>query len=558
MAVKLVIDDPKKDQLVPVKALKDFGVALQRETIMKDSFMEKMFKSEEKRKGKKEKIKAIADAINKIGGAADGKRAWFAKLFLAPFEGKASKEAKELFEAISKTDGFEALQTATTEYNKTFKANTDATATAAANLTSVLEKTLTPATAQFAEAYKAQAQQAAAAPPAPPVAPANAAPAAGGTAPVTAGGAAPASLEESSIINRFKMDKKLYEAGLIERSEYLASLAEAKKTLLEASRVPMRNVVDAALKQAQKDNVLIKDVDALIAYMKQIRSAQVPGKSKYSEEELKKAKETAGYTIGTAPPPQADASAGGGAGGGPPAGGPQQPTTPTPAPTAPDPILSGLSTLTGKDKPEEGELVKLAKDSASFQQVMTDLGKTVITEALTPKQKQLVKLNLQKQVLAEYIKTGEMATKTQLNEFFLMALLLAALAAAAGWAIKTLGPMLAKSLTGTEPSGRSTPNDSTKDSSDIAAALGAGYSPNGQMSDINGKTVPDIAAAIQKFETTLTEKSKIITNAVATIKAATSGKEMPQTYGPFAAAFAQSPASEIAALNAALAKLKAY
>jgi hypothetical protein len=558
MAVKLVIDDPKKDQLVPVKALKEFGVALQRETIMKDSFMEKMFKSEEKRKGKKEKIKAIADAINKIGGAADGKRAWFAKFFLAPFEGKASKEAKELFEAISKTDGFEALQTATTEYNKTFKANTDATATAAAKLTSVLEKTLTPATAQFAEAYKAQTQQpAAATPAAQPVAPANAAPAAGGggTAPVTAGGAA--SLGESSIVDRFKMDKKLYEAGLIERSEYLASLAEAKKTLLEVSR-QIQAAVDAALKQAQEKNVAINTVQDLQAYMKKVPEARGITLAKtYTDQILNAAKQRAGYTIGTAPAggppaPKTDAPAGGS-----PAGGPQ-PTPQAPAPAAPDPILSGLSTLTGQNKPEEGELVKLAKDSASFQQVMTDLGKTVITEALTPKQKQLVKLNLQKQVLAEYIKTGEMATKTQLNEFFLMALLLAALAAAAGWAIKTLGPMLAKSLTGTEPSGRSRPNDSTKDSSDIAAALAAGYSPNGQMTDINGQTVPDIAEAIQKFSATLADKSKIITEAVATIKQSVGQKQMPPTYGPFDQAFAQSPANEINALNAALEKLNAY
>lgn len=189
---------------------------------------------------------------------------------------------------------------------------------------------------------------------------------------------------------------------------------------------------------------------------------------------------------------------------------------------------------------------------------MTDLGKTVITEALTPKQKELVKLSVQKQVLSEYIKTGEVATKTQLNEFFLMALLFAALTAVAGWVIKTFSELLVKSLTGTEPSGRSRQNDSVKDVSNIAAALGAGYSPDGQMTDVNGQTVADVQQVIDNFKTTLTDKSNVITRAVQLIKGGMTTKTPPPTYGAFDRAFTRSPATEITALNAALDKLKAY
>jgi len=539
MAVKLVIDDPKKDQLVPVDAFKKFAGVLDLETVKNDSFMEKMFQDEKKRNEKKEKIKAIAAAISGIK-APENKRAWFAKFFLVPFEGKASKEAKELFEAISKTDGFKELVAATDRYNQNFKANTDEVANAAKALSDVIQNTLTPATAQFAEAYKAQASQQAQA------TPQQAAPAPAGTtgAPVAP---PPGTLQKLKdvfadnpnvlqTLSVLGLGDKTIDDPKTTSTDIINAISKANDQQ-KAVLAPLLQQVNLNINSLPNPEQLTEKLKRSLDLTKKLYEFGFIDKTEYLAAIVKTKKVLAEAQPAAAPAAQPVNPA------------QQQSQKPK------DPILSGLSTLTGQNKPEEGELVTLSQSSGTMQQAMTDLGKSVIAESLSLKQKKLVKLNLQKQILSEYLATGEVATKTQLNEFFLMALLLAALAGVVGWAIKTLGPILKNSLTGTEPSGRSTKVDSAKQASEIASAVGAGYSPNGQITDASGKTVPDPKTKIEEFKKTLAEKSQVIAEAVNVVNTNMQGKTAPPPYEAFKTAYAQSPANEINRLSAALDKV---
>lgn len=217
-------------------------------------------------------------------------------------------------------------------------------------------------------------------------------------------------------------------------------------------------------------------------------------------------------------------------------------------------IAGAISTLVGQTQNDpEGELVKLTKKSGATQQAFTDMEKGVVAESLTHKQQQLVKLQVKKQVLAEYVKTGEVATKTQLNEFFLTALIFAALAGVIAWATSKLWPVLKDAVNGAPASGRSRGGDPAKETQDLVQSLGGGYNSQGQLVDINGKAVPDIKTQVKQFKTDLQEKSNVIAAAanIAITKADDGVKVLP-SFQPFQQTFTASPQTEIAAVITAL------
>lgn len=544
MAVKFELDK-KKDQLVPCKAFKEWGGSLKK---INTSTLEKLFTSEKKREEKKSKLGTIAAATEKLPNEG---RAWFIDIFLSAFGGKADDLAKDLFKDLTKGDTFKELEKATSEYNATFKANTLAVAKASEALTKRVADAMTPVAGAFGKEFKEKilTQQA----------PQPTQPAGTVAAPAPAG----AQPTQESIDRELYQSKKLLELGFITENEHLAKLVEIKTGLSEAAGKKMRGYVDAALKDAQKKNVRINNVADLVNHMKSIKSAQIPGRN-YTEKDLATAKRAAGYTLTPAAPTPADPAA---PGSGAPSGAAPQPTPAGAAPVAPaatppaapqpNPIAGAISTLVGvKENDPDSELVKLTQKSGATQQAFTDMEKGVVAESLTHKQQQLVKLQVKKQVLAEYVKTGEVATKTQLNEFFLTALIFAALAGVIAWATSKLWPVLKDAVNGAPASGKSRGGDPAKETQDLVQSLGGGYNSQGQLVDINGKAVPDIKAQVAQFKTDLQDKGKVITDAAKTAidKADEAVKALP-SFTPFQQTFTTSPQTEIDAVIAALDKV---
>lgn len=551
MAVKFELDK-KKDQLVPYAALNAFANGIRQKLITPSSF-EKLFTKEEKREEKKkrmEKLAALIEGLQKKEG-----RYWFVDLFLAANNGKADDLAKEIFKDLTKGEAFKELEKATSTYNANFKAKALEVAKASAALTKRVADAMTPVAGEFGKEFKERILTQPAPQQAQPVAPA--------TAPAPTAAPQPAPTAES-IDRELYQSKKLLELGFITENEYLAKLVEIKTGLSEAAGKKMRGYVDAALKDAQAKNVLINNVDDLINHMNKIGSKQIPGKSQYTDIDLATAKQAAGYTLAPAASTPANPAAPGTAA---PAGAAPQPApaeatgaapaaAAPPAPPAPEanPIASAISTLVGtKQNDPEGELVKLTQQSGATQQAFTDMEKGVVAESLTHKQQQLVKLQVKKQVLAEYVKTGEVATKTQLNEFFLTALIFAALAGVIAWATSKLWPVLKDAVNGAPASGRSRGGDPAKETQDLVQSLGGGYNSQGQLVDINGKAVPDIKTQVAQFKNDLQEKGKVIADAANTAinQADDKVKALP-TFQPFQQTFTASPQTEINAVVTAL------
>ena len=540
MAVKFELDK-KKDQLVPYAALDAFANGIRKKLTTPSSF-EKLFTKEEKREEKKkrmEKLAALIEGLSKKEG-----RYWFVDLFLAANDGKADDLAKEIFKDLTKGEAFKELEKATSDYNANFKAKALAVAKASDTLTKRVADAMTPVAGAFGKEFK---EKILTVQPAQPAQPAAAQPAAGAAT--------------ESIDRELYQSKKLLELGFITENEYLAKLVEVKNTLLvEAPRVT-NQAVEAALKDAQAKNVQINTVADLQNHIRTLAAPynRVTLGQNYSDEALQKAKQRAGYNLAPASATPASPSA--------PAPAAPAVTTPAsdtpqpaaaPAPAAPPPpqkiIAGAISTLVGeKENDPNGELVKLAQKSGATQQAFIDMEKGVIAESLTSKQKQLVKLQVKKQVLAEYVKTGETTTKTQLNEFFLTALILAALAGVIAWATSKLWPVLKGAVNGSPASGRSRGGDPVKETQNLVQSLGGGYNSKGQLVDVNGKAVPDIKTQVAQFKTDLEEKGKAITDAASlAINNADDKVKALVSFSPFQQTFTTSPATEIQAVITAL------
>lgn len=539
MAVKFELDK-KKDQLVPYAALSVFADGIRQKLTTPSSF-EKLFTKKEKLEEKKQRIVKLAALIESL--TKTERRYWFVDLFLAANGGKADDLAKDLFKDLTKGDAFKELEKATSAYNANFKEKTLAVAKASEALTKRVADAMTPVAGAFGKEFKERILTQPAQAAAPAVAPAP-------TAQPTA----------ESIDRELYQSKKLLELGFITENEYLAKLVEIKTGLSEAANKSIRAAVDAALKKAQGANVMINNVKDIADYLSANRSSITLGKN-YTEQDLATAKQTAGYTLTpTAPAPANPAAPGTAAPSGaaaPPAPAGAAPVAPAAAPTAApetNPIASAISTLVGeKENDPNGELVKLTQQSGATQQAFTDMEKGVVAESLTSRQQQLVKLQVKKQVLAEYVKTGEMTTKTQLNEFFLTALILAALAGVIAWATSKLWPMLQGAVNGAPASGRSRGGDPVKDTQNLVQSLGGGFNSQEQYVDVNGKAVPDVKTQIDRFKADLKDKGTVITNAanIAITKADDQVKALV-SFQPFQQTFTASPQTEINAVIAAL------
>lgn len=429
--------NPKNDQLVPVDALVNWSEAYLNTRAEEKSWMD-VFK---KNKQKTEKIGEINNVILNLKGK--GGRAWFQKVFLQPFGGTATKEAKEIFDELAKNDAFKSLEQETARDNAEIRPKINAAAQAAQALTNVISNDtngLSLLIGNFSRAFMAGPGKTTTAPPAP-------------------------SLDESKI-RSLKLQKKLYKLGFVTENEHLAKLVEIRNILKEQA-----------------------------ASSPEIES-----------------------------------------------------------------IKAAISSIIGvKGDGTDGALAVLLKTSSELQQGLNEYSKGIITERkLTFKEQQLAKLHIKKAIVKEYIETGKLPEKQNLNEFFFLgALLGAALAAVAAWAIGKLKTHYVGAVTGAAPryALSQLPQDTT---TQLIQSMNSGLNANGELVDVSGKKVADFKNQINEFQ-------KALTTPVANIKAAyddinravtalRSASPSPvdsntQTAFDALAPFASSPRDEVNALN---------
>lgn len=489
MGIKLTL---KQDQLVPINALKEWSKKtlepIQNEGSEVSSIFVKMFDTAT---GKPEKYREYAGMVNNVikelpaPTQEKGNRAWFLRVFLQPFGGKATKEAEELFKVLAKGFGnkasFADIEKAADDYNNKLKGLTTEVATNARDLNNFLMNDFAVAVRDFSTAYK-QAKEApvataastgtpAGGPPAPqPDAAASTATAAAATTAATA----------ESISRELYQSKKLLELGFITENEYLAKLVEIKTRLQEQESQPqVRPPVHRTGRFGWHR----------------------PPNNQRAETKAGSAQGTQVVAAVPAPPqPAAQTPAV-------PSAGQQQPQS-----NQADNVDKGIETLIGTaDK--QGEISKLASRASGLQDTMTRFSQGLVSEALSYREKKLAMLYTKKQVLAEYVKTGIKPEKTQLNEFLLTGLILAALAGALAWAASKLGSLFKDSYPrySSGPSHSSGTGDPQKDLSELANSLGSGIDASGKLVDANGRQVPAIETEINKHVKGLTD----IQNAIA-------------------------------------------
>jgi hypothetical protein len=276
-----------------------------------------------------------------------------------------------------------------------------------------------------------------------------------------------------------KRDKKLFELGFITENEYLASLVQTKRMLSEDATAD----VTARLTAAGFDPTKLDNVWLGLAQ----KTANQP---KIDPEALR------ALNINVA-----------------------QPQKPPPPEEGNDPIDKGVVTLIGKSGAkgdDAGEVTKLAERASGIQDAMTRFAKEIVTESLSLKEKQLATLHVKKQVLTEFTKTGALPTRTQLNEFVIASLLLAALAGAMAWAASKFGAMFkdAYPSKNTAPSHRSAAGDSKTQLESIATGLAAGIDAQGNLVDSAGRQVPALSETLTKFVTGISKVQDAITAGV--------------------------------------------
>jgi len=513
MAIILTLN-PKNDQLVPINALKKWS-AEHLEEVQDESFLKRLFDKAAKRpKTFRERAGELNNIIKKLPAPTQekGGRVWFLKVFLEPFGQKITDEAKEIFEVLSKgwfgnKSSFAELEKAAEEYNGRLKTATTNVATSAMALNNLLMNEMGTTVRDFAIAYK-QAKQAAQT-----------------SAQAQPAQAQPAQLDQVPVqesLKSMKLTKRLYEAGLVDRSEYLASLIQTKTALSETKsqysggygkREVQKSIADAQkvfdvvakttnnqvtkelwkqefLKQLQT-NIIKEDAtdDGLSQYGYTPDVIESIWKDYISTDRRNAGKIAAAAAAAAAAPAEAAAAA--------PAEAQASQNTKE------DAVDKGIVTLIGtEEKPTDGEIAKLGSIATGIQDAMTRFAQGIITEALSFKQQQFAKLHTKKLVLSEYIETGKMPTKTQLNEFIISGLILAALAGALAWVASKFGAI----FKGAYPTGTSDPSHSSGDKPDIGKTLpnitnglAAGFDAKGNLVDIQGRKVPPVKDEIAKL-----------------------------------------------------------
>jgi hypothetical protein len=523
--------NPKNDQLVPVEVLVGWSNMYLDTRAEEKSWMD-VFK---KNKQKTEKIGEINNVILNLKGK--GGRAWFQKVFLQPFGGTATKEAKEIFDELAKNDAFKELEKETAEYNEEIRPKINAAAQAAQALTNVISNDtngLSLLIGNFSRAFMAGPGKTTTAP----------------------------AITKEILLDKI-IDKIVIETTTPPTAEPTAAAVgyseSAKEYLKDKSRDKLVNLLNNINKQLTNPSTVNNAVTAIQASHPSFSSltkeeiANILGitiaESFDFKRELYNSKKLLELGFVTENEHLAKLVE-------------IRNILKEQAASSPEieSIKAAISSIIGvKGDGTDGALAVLLKTSSELQQGLNEYSKGIITERkLTFKEQQLAKLHIKKAIVKEYIETGKLPEKQNLNEFFFLgALLGAALAAVAAWAIGKLKTHYVGAVTGAAPryALSEMPQNTT---TQLIQSMNSGLNANGELVDVSGKKVADFKNQINEFQKALTTPVanikaaySDITNAFNALKSAAASPVDPSTQTAFDALkpFASSPRDEVNALN---------
>jgi hypothetical protein len=241
---------------------------------------------------------------------------------------------------------------------------------------------------------------------------------------------------------------------------------------------------------------------------------------------------------------------------------PTAPTAPTPEKTAAEKtaaIAANKVKFDGFVSSIAANCTTLATELKGLQTLGKNLAKqTVLGESV---HNQVIKAHIKKRILQE---TAGKDSREQLNEFFLIAALLAALTGAIAWAAAKIGDFFKGSEygRGTPTYGpRATPEQATKAVEDLGSSITAGYGPDGMLVDAAGRRVVGEIQSKQAVVAQLDFSVQNINKSMALFVEI--GKEAAPTAtavggDELAAHLGVTVADKIAAAEEALAKLDIY
>lgn len=504
--------NPKNDQLVPVEALVGWSNMYLDTRAEEKSWMD-VFK---KNKQKTEKIGEINNVILNLKGK--GGRAWFQKVFLQPFGGTATKEAKEIFDELAKNDAFKDLEEETAKYNEKIRPKINAAAQAAQALTNVISNDtngLSLLIGNFSRAFMAGPGKTTTAPPAPSLEKVK-----------NALKANPTLMGALAIKDPDQIDPMTWEGEDGLRNRIIYGLKSENFKTITQQFLKANGITDPK----NPETLLASLAESKIRSLKLQKKLYKLGFVTENEHLAKLVEIRNILKEQAASSPEIES------------------------------IKAAISSIIGvKGDGTDGALAVLLKTSSELQQGLNEYSKGIITERkLTFKEQQLAKLHIKKAIVKEYIETGKLPEKQNLNEFFFLgALLGAALAAVAAWAIGKLKTHYVGAVTGAAPryALSQLPQNTT---TQLIQSMNSGLNANGELVDVSGKKVADFKNQINEFQKALTTPVTNIqaaytdiTNAFNALKSAAASTVDPSTRTAFDALkpFASSPRDEVNALN---------
>ena len=524
MALKLDID---KDTLIPSNAFQEWAekVLTRRgmETSVQIPVIGALFKRNKNLQGKLEELK------EKIDAAPAGSDIWFSKMFLWPFGGKITEDAKSYFEELGKKGSLDDLEKSARDANAARQrngTNLQAACKAALNLLENQTEGLPAAVGALGKALST-----------PTAAPAGGAPA--GTEPTSA------SILQS-ILNipagerGAKFSPLAKEIGWISKPNVAAAIPteDNKNIFLDRLKTAVNNPAKTGeltpLLAALDPSVTVDAAKAAlnaapVAESHMFSSLDILLESgRITQEDYNRTSKRLLRTssiINEAPPTTPPTT--------PPAAPPTTPAEKTAA------IAANKVKFDGFVSSIAANCETLATELKGLETLGQNLSKQTVNESL---QRKVIKAHIKKRILQEV--SGK-DSREQLNEFFLIAALLAALTGAIAWATAKISGFFKDSSYGRGTptyAPQATPQQAAKAAADLGSSVTAGYGPDGVLVDAAGRRV------VGKNDS----KTKVIGQLDFSVQNLTAALTLFKTIEQEAATATPSPATAGAALGAFL------
>jgi hypothetical protein len=464
MALKL---DIKNDTLIPSQAFKTWAdeVLTERgmETSVQIPVIGALFKRNKNLQGKLEELKT------KIDRCPAGSDVWFSKMFLWPFGGNVTDDAKSYFDELGKKGSLDKLEAAAIEAARLRQTNgtkLDAACAAALNLLENATEGLPAAVGALGKALSTTT----AAPEAAPVTKESLT-----TSLLTAIAAGKDSPESDSILTTLGYGAAAKEWVKAESGK-TQLLGKLKTALDDGSKKAALTTFLKGLNPSltpEQAKAALADVTA-VAESRMFSSLDILLESgRITQEDYNRTSKRLSRTSSIINE--------------------QAPTPPTPAAPEKTPAEKTAAIAANKVKFDgfvssiAANCTTLATELKGLQTLGKNLAKqTALGESV---HRQVIKSHIKKRILQE---TAGKDSREQLNEFFLIAALLAALTGAIAWAAAKIGDFFKNSEYGRGTptySPRATPEQATKAVEALGSSITAGYGPDGMLVDAAGRRV---------------------------------------------------------------------